>query len=439
MTTTSATLAHLFRRAGFGATGDQIQAATRAGYTATVQTLLSGVGGADPGADAVPTPSLTVPAPEFLARLKAAATKKAAEAQLATERRQLVDWWLARMAASTNPLQEKLTLLLHGHFPTAVSKVRFPLYMYNQNQLFRTRGGGDFGALTLAVARDPAMMIWLDLRSDTAGSPNENFARELMERFTMGIGTYGEADVRAGAVAFTGSHFDPATGQFSVLARAHDPTPQTFLGVPGVSTGEQVVAIAVGSAASSRFVPKAFWSHLAYPVDPRDKVVTDLAASYQGGRSVTGLLQAIFEHPAFTSATAKAGLVKQPAEYVVGALRALGLTRPEDVKALKVQGTMAKLGQVLFDPPSVGGWPQNAYWLSTAAALARWEFARAAVARADISAVADAPKRSRVEAVAHLLGIPSWSKASAAALARAAGDPSTLIVLALVAPEYVTN
>jgi uncharacterized protein (DUF1800 family) len=155
---------------------------------------------------------------------------------------------------------------------------------------------------------------------------------------------------------------------------------------------------------------------------------------------VAGLLRAIFEHPAFTSPTALDGLVKQPAEYVVGALRALGIA-PERVLAgrLSLQKALADMGQVLFDPPSVGGWSQNTYWLSTAAALARWDLAHRLVADADLSPVADAAPSSRVDAAAALLSVPRWSATTAAVLGRASGDPAMLTRLALVSPEYVNN
>ena len=207
-------VAHLFRRAGFGATEPQIAAAAAAGYSNTVDQLVGGLGGPDPGADAVADPQLSVdPAELDIAQLRAdSAARKTYEVALRRDLIALSDWWLGRMLATTNPLQEKLTFLLHGHFPTAVSKVRFSTYMYGQNQIFRTLGSGGFDALTQAVSADPAMLIWLDADSDEASDPNENFARELMERFTMGIGAYTESDVRAAAVCFTGWTLDRADG-----------------------------------------------------------------------------------------------------------------------------------------------------------------------------------------------------------------------------------
>ena len=438
--TSTASLAHLYRRAGFGATAAELVAAEAKGYSSTVAGLVAGLGSPDAGADATPVPTLTPPPTDYAQVRKDVVARRALAQSLHADNAALTTWWLTRMLTTSNPLHEKLAFVLHGHFPTAVSKVRFPTYMYGQNQLFRTRGGGGFDALTQAVATDPAMLIWLDAASDKASHPNENFSRELMERFTMGIGTYTEADVRAAANCFTGWRLDAATGMFSVYGPDHTTEPQTFLGSRGVTTGQQVIDIATHSPASSRFVPAAFWSHLAYPVATTDPVVLDLAPGYADNLNVAELLSAIFQHPAFLSPKATSGLVKQPTEYVVGTLRALGVTAAAlGGMAPSIQAVLAGLGQVLFDPPSVGGWSQNNYWLSTSAALTRWRFAHALVRRTDISAVADAAPAARVDAVSELLSVPSWSPTSARALASAASDPPSLVSLALVSPEYVSN
>ena len=229
------------------------------------------------------------------------------------------------MVATTNPLQEKLTFLLHGHFPTAISKVRFPIYMYGQNQLFRTKGVGDFDALTQAVATDPAMLIWLDAASDIGSSPNENFARELMERFTMGIGTYTEDDVRAGAGLLLGlaaqssdqrlHHRRQAAQQLAadiprepdqLRSASHRPGhPQQCVGA--VRAGRPLEP----SGLSGHHPPTRWWPTL--PLGMRPIGTSPICC----GPS--------FEHPSFVSDASLTGLIKQPTEYVVGALRALGV------------------------------------------------------------------------------------------------------------------
>lgn len=413
-------------------------------YGTAVGALVSGLGQPDSGADAIPLPALGSPLSYYTSLIRArrsgdTTALRSVQHQLREERVALASWWLARMVATTNPLAEKLTFLLHGHFPTGISKVRIPAYMLGQNQLFRTQGPGRFDDLTQAVATDPAMLIWLDAASDKASNPNENFARELMERFTMGIGTYHESDVREAAYCFTGWRLDRRTGAFTIDQANHSPVMQHVLGTP-VNTGTQVIDLVTHSSASAHYVPAAMWSHLAYPVSPSDPVVVDLASAYAEDLDMSNLLRSIFEHPQFISTEATAGLVKQPTEYVVGALRALGVP-PSSVAAngSELQFTMAGLGQVLFDPPSVGGWSQNAYWLSTAAALARWTFAKQIVSKVDLSTVEDTTPASRPEAVGALLSVPKWSSTTAAALKTASDNPAMVTTLALVSPEYVVN
>ncbi len=433
-------VAHLYRRAGFGALPSELATATGEGYDATVATLVRGLTQPDPGAAAIAAPTLSPPPPPAQRRAMDVASRRQLQMEIRQQFVELSSWWLARMMATSNPLKEKLTFLLHGHFPTAISKVRFPLYMYGQNQLFRTQGSGDFDTLTQAVATDPAMLIWLDANSNQASNPNENFARELMERFTMGIGTYTQNDVRAAAYCFTGWKLNPRTNAFAFDAAQHSTTPQTFLGTTRVNSGQQVIDIVTHSEASSRFVPSRFWSYLAYPVSPGDPVVADLAPGYAADRNIGNLLTAIFQHPRFTQARARTGLVKQPTEYMVGALRALGVSAAGvQARPAELIPVFESLGQVLFDPPSVGGWPQNGYWLSTSASLTRWEFAHRLAHAADISPVADAAPPSRVDAAAEMLTISDWSASTAAVLRGAANDPPTLVTLALVSPEYVSN
>jgi uncharacterized protein (DUF1800 family) len=436
----TAAIALLYRRLGFGATASELSSAFTAGYSATVSNLLGGLGQPDQGGDAITPPSFApIPADRAQFRTNVAA-RQAYLQTLRMESRELVAWWVVRMIATTNPANEKLTLLLHGHFPTAISKVHFPQFMYQQNELMRRQGSGNFTQLTQAIAVDPAMLIWLDASSDKAQDPNENFARELLERFTMGIGNYTENDVRAAAYCFTGWQLNLRTGSFSISALDHSNTPQTFLGHTGINSGTQVVDIATTTEASARYVPSAMWSHLAYPVTTKASVVSELAPAYASDLNMANLLRSIVTHPEFLSPQAQAGLIKQPIEYVVGALRALSVTAAEvQARPAGVLEVLSQLGQVPFNPPSVGGWGQNSYWLSTSAALVRWQFAQRLSRLGDISMVADAPRRSRVDATGRLLSIPSWSSTTAKALSGASSNPENLVTLALVSPEFVSN
>ncbi|HEX3539728.1 MAG TPA: DUF1800 domain-containing protein [Acidimicrobiales bacterium] len=446
-------LAHLFRRAGFGARPDEVDHAATQGYPATVESLLAGLTGPDPAADAIAPPPFAAsgvaplpPATDPAARQTAI---KARNAEAAGEYQALQRWWLNRMIATSTPLREKMTLLWHGHFATAFQKVRVASFMFRQNELFRTLGGGSFETLTQAVAKDPAMMRWLDTESNVAGHPNENFARELMELFTLGIGNYAETDVQAAARAFTGWSLVPATGAFVLRPRRHDSGPKTFLGQSGNFDGTDIVRIVTHQPASARFVVAKLWSHLAYPVAPTDALVAPLAAAYARDLDITSLLRTIFLHPGFTSSAAKQGLVKQPIEWVVGLARAFGLDA--DLKPSggtgagavagrsPLSGILAVLAQEPFNPPNVGGWAQNGYWLNTATSLARLQAGLAVAARLDLSWLDVVPVGQRPAAIGQRLSIDGWGQTTLAALNHVAGHPVVLVGLAVTAPEYVLN
>jgi len=316
-----------------------------------------------------------------------------------------------------------------------VQKVQRVDLMAGQNRLFRAAGAGSFVDLTLAVARDPAMMIWLDTITNVAAHPNENFARECMELFTLGIGSYTEDDVKEAARAFTGGKFNRQTGAFVLVARQHDPGTKTVLGQTGTWDGSDVVRILTATSTSARFVASRLWSHLAYPVTPADPVVTGLASGFAADHDIANLVRAILLHPAFTSDAARTGLVKQPIEWIMSAVRVLGLP-PGDTRLITA---LRALAQEPFAPPNVGGWPQNEYWITTASMLTRLRVATLAVegaSEAALAPVTDARPADRLDAVAHLLSVPGWSSTSAAALSQAAGDPRRLVTLALVSPEH---
>lgn len=430
MVTTRQAVAHLYRRAGFGASAAELDAATAAGFDATVDRLLAGLTEPDDGRPAVPRMST----PAKIASNHAG--------NLYNEYLDLVDWWLEKMATTTTPLREKLTLLLHGQFPTANSKVYAPIFMYQQNETFRRLGPGAFNTLTQALAKDPAMMIWLDTATDIRQSPNENFARELMERFTMGVGNYTQEDVRQGARAFTGWSITDKSGVFVLNDWAHDYGEKLVLGHRGNLTGEDVIEIVTHTPASARWVTSRMWSFLAYPVAPSNFVVDELAAGYAKDLDMTNLLRAIFTHPYFLAPASTEGLVKQPIEWAVSTLRAFKIS-PGAFKKIGGNGflqyALSNLGQIPFDPPSVGGWGNNEYWLSTAASLAQLNFAQAVAQVADLSAVDDQPVALRIDALADLLGIDGWTPQSRAALTHVRHVTPELVSLALTAPEYIVN
>jgi uncharacterized protein (DUF1800 family) len=416
------TIAHLLRRTGFGPTATEVDAALARGYAATVDQLLD-FSTPDP-ADASPLPTFA-PYEGAGAKNLTVAQRQAIQKQRTLDVTSLIDWWLVRMATTAHPLREKLSWFWHGHFATSVQKVQRATYMATQNQIFRSMGAGNFEALTQVVAKDPAMLIWLDAASDVKAHPNENFAREAMELFTLGIGNYTENDVKEAARAFTGWHIDRTSQAWAMNTRQHDGLSKTVLGQTGPWSGEDVVHILTTSDASARWITSRLWSHFAYPVLPGDPVVQELAPGYGADHDIKSLLRSILLHPEFVSDTARAGLVKQPIEWTVGVFRALNLP----TVGKRILPVLRQLGQVPLDPPNVGGWPQNEYWLTTASSLTRLRVAVAAATAAKVGATLPAD-------VAHLLSVGSWSDATNKALQQAAAQPKVMLALALVSPDY---
>jgi uncharacterized protein (DUF1800 family) len=426
---TRSAAAHLLRRAGFGASGTEIDAAAKAGYEATVAALIAPTG-ADPGAAATPAPTIA-------ADVKADRTQQAYT---------LVGWWIARMARVTQPLVEKRTFFWHGHFATSIQKVHSAQFMLQQNQTLRNLGGGDFAILVHAVVRDPATMLWLDSAGNTSKAPNENLARELMELFTLGVGdaatpTYTEDDVREAARALTGWRLD-AAGRADLVPKLHDAGTKTVLGKAGNFDDAALVDLILAQPASPRFVAARLWNRLGAPGPIPAAVSARLTAAYGPNRDVTAMIRALFLDPEFRGPACRYALVKQPTEYVVGVLRALAIkldTSPGGKDLQTLRGVFNSLGQLVFYPPNVGGWPAGTAWLTTAATQARFTFAEWAVSRGDLSAVASSAPSQRIDAVAHLLGVDAFSDRTATALREVVADPKQLLTLALIAPEYLSN
>jgi uncharacterized protein (DUF1800 family) len=440
MATNPELVAHLYRRAGFGATPAEIEKLSQLSWADLVDGLLAGLSGPDRADSTVTLPHLTsmpqanVPGYHYN------------DWQEYTE---LVNWWLGRMAVTSTPLREKLTWLLHCQFPTSYAKVGWAYMMYVQNQLFRTLGPGNFETLVQAVAKDPAMLIWLDTATSHRNAPNQNFPRELMERFTMGVGTYSQEDVSEASRCFTGWELDNVTGQYFFNPYDFDGGVKNFLGRRGRFTGEDIIHMITHTPASHRWVVSRLWSWLGYPVTPHDPVVAQLVPSYARDLNLTNLLAAIFHHPEFVSARARQGLVKQPVEWLVGALRVLGLTTAP-FSSGDLQWALGNIGQVPFTPPSVGGWGFNGYWQSTGAAAGYLQLASAIAGVADLTALEndDGRPAGQVTTALRLVGLTSPSRQTVTALTSLAvtlrsntgsWPAQQLVTLALVSPEFAMN
>ncbi len=360
-----ADVAHLLRRAGFGGSKAQVATLAAQPWATTVDQLL----------DFSSAPADVQPA--YLTDPGAGDWEK---------EYQLQQWWLDRMATSTAPLQEKLTLFWHGHFATANYKVADMLLMYRQNALFRADATGNFRDLVQAMSLQPAMLIWLDNDPNEKGSPNENFARELMELFTLGVNRYTQSDVVASARAWTGHNtLDSDREQYHFYASRHDTGMKTFMGVTKNWDGPDIIDSILGTDATrkqiaARFIATKMWSFFAYP-DPEPDVVNTLTTAFLANDLVIeDLVRAIFMHPDFVSTKAKQGLVRTPAEWVAASMRVLETAGD----AVNPQWYMEDMGQQLFEPPNVSGWRPNDYWLTTSRLWARATWAANVVWRQNV-------------------------------------------------------
>ncbi|MET0135860.1 MAG: DUF1800 domain-containing protein [Kibdelosporangium sp.] len=414
-----AAVRRLFERFGLGPRPGELDSA---GFDQTVAALLAGT---DSG----------VPPPPALGDEPEAGKDKAARRDAADQQRALTLWWLDRLAVTDSPLVERMTWFWHGHFATSAQKVRSARLMLTQNQTLRRHGLGDFAVLANAMVVDPAMLIWLDGQKNTAKAANENLARELMELFTLGVGNYSEPDVRAAARALTGWKVDREAMTATPAPRQHDPTDKTVLGRTGPLDAGSLVEVLVDQPASARFVARRLWLRMVGTTPPADDVLARLVAAYGPGRDIRSLLRAIATEPAFRAEPST--IVKQPVEWLAGALRALRL-RPSALPAgdgTRLLAGLRGMGQVPFLPPSVGGWPSGGAWLTTASGLARLQLARLLAGRAELSRLTGDP----VTAVGALLGVDAWSERTRAALRPLAEQPAQLAAVALCAPEYVIS
>jgi len=429
-----AATARLVRRAGFGATGAAVDDAVKVGAAAWLRQGLQADLASDPGVVATPAPAFAMP--QALGKDASKEARKARNKELAAQNKQLLTWWLQRMIAVHNPVVEKLTFGWHGHFATSAAKVKLPTLMLGQNDTLRRLGRGSFTGLAAAMVVDPAMLRWLDGSSSTVKAPNENLSREFMELFALGHGGgYSEQDVREGARALTGWTVGE-DGTAVLVPRRHDAKTKTVLGHTANLDAEGFVEAVLSQPSSPTYLATRWWHALVSPADPPSESMGRMVAAYGPGRDLTALFTAALTDPQLASESGS--LVVSPVEWVVGAARAL--RTPTDAGAVgKLLPALRSLGQTPFFPPSVAGWPTGQAWLSTASASTRMEAARLLVGVADLHDVDATAATSRIDMVAHLLGIPHLSDRTVTALRPLTTDPKQLVATALVSPEYLVN
>ncbi len=310
-------------------------------------------------------------------------------------------WWLLRLVVTNRPLQEKMTLFWHDHFATSAAKVDVGEAMVHQNDAIRSNCVGHFQDLLAAVSKDPAMLYWLDNQFNVKGKPNENFAREVMELFTLGIGHYSEKDIQEAARAFTGWSYGlgprryqadkPARRSvFSFRTEQHDDGMKTILGNTGKFDGDDVLGILTGNPQTALYLTRKIWEWFAYP-NPDAGLIDSVAQKFRSsGLDIKVLLRAIMESPEFYSDKAYRAVIKNPVDFCVSTLRQLGVasqlqeaTKAEDDKAIQratlparaLANTTKAMGMELFFPPDVAGWDGGSAWISSATMVERIKWA----------------------------------------------------------------
>ncbi len=372
-----ARVAHLLRRATFGATQDELHQAQSDGYVNTVDRLLE-----TKIADPVPFPG-----------------GDNANQDKPLNVGQLQQWWIDHMLSTPTPFGERMTLFWHGHFTSDYRKVgaQDP-FIYWQNLTWRKYALSDLRTMLQQVTVDPAMLRYLDLATSTGKSPNENYSRELMELFTMGPEAYTEDDVKAAAkglagwrVPVTQSIIDAnvqrqikqtgaapknlpkadtvRTGVFD-KTRAYSGPAFTFLGEFKAWNTDDVLDKILAQDATAPFIVKKVLTHFAMP-SPSDAYVARLAANFRRSKyDVKTLMRDVFMSPEFVAAPSYRALIKTPTEFTINAAKAMG----DKTLGRLILGSASGMGQVLFDPPSVGGWPENESWISSNTMLSRANF-----------------------------------------------------------------
>lgn len=350
---------HLYRRAGFGATWSELDTALKAGPQETVTRLIEG----KPGEEA------------FAAETEPLAKSTAK----GNNGKQAGAWWLYRMMYTPHPLREKMTLFWHNHFATSFAKVRNAGYMLGQYELMHRYALGNFRSMLVDMSKDPAMMVWLDTNASKKVMPNENYARELMELFSLGIGNYTEKDIREAARAFTGWKIEDGKAVFD--PKQHDDGEKTVLGQTGKWQGSDIVRICLEQKSAPYFICTKLYKFLVSEAEPpTHEILEPLAEQFRDSNYDFGALVArILRSNLFYSPDAYRTCVKSPVEFTLGLVRGL----EGHIGSLALALSLESLGQDLFHPPSVKGWDGGPAWLNGQTLLFRQNLALAITSTSD--------------------------------------------------------
>lgn len=346
-------IAHLLRRAGFGAAPGEIETYSALGLNGAVDRLINFQNIANTAMD----------------QRLAAANFDFSNVQ------DTLRWWLARMTYSAHPLEEKMTLFWHGLLTSSFRKVggkRGFQFIKQNNDFLRQNIFARFDDILAGITINPAMLIWLDGNNSRVGAPNENFAREEMELFSMGVGNYSQADIEQSARALTGWRVSPLLGQAVFVPRLHDNSQKTFLGQTGNFDYKDIARIICAQDVTPKFLAARLWRFFVYENPSVADIQPLIDAYHNNNHSVGAMVRAMLTSSAFYSAQAYRARIKGPIEFVVGAFRNLGLSGIEQSKELLV--ALEVMGQAPYDPPNVAGWPgdqSSGNWINTGAWMMR--------------------------------------------------------------------
>ena len=358
---------HLVARSGFGANPAEVNRLLPLDRAAAVDLLLREAG---PPVPIAPPAWVAAPKPGYWDQANWTAEQKNQFNEVRRgEIRQLKTWWLAAMVSTPSPLTERMVLFWHNHFTSGFEGINWSHMLYDQNALFRAHALGSYRDLLARVIRDPMMLRYLDNINNGRGRPNENFARELLELFSLGEGAYSEQDVREVARSFTGWTLDRAKNYSFVANRGqHDDGVKTVFGQSGRFDGQDVVNLLLAQPEAVRFLVAKLWREFVSD-RPDEAEVERLAALFRvGDYDLKGVLWSLFLSPAFWAEANRATLIKSPIDLVVGTIRTFDLP-VADLESLPL---MAKrLGQDVFDPPNVKGWPGETRWVTPNGLLLR--------------------------------------------------------------------
>ena len=371
-----ALMAHLMRRAGFGANRDELERCLEQGYEATVEVLLDTTGSNH--------------MPDDLIR------------RYHVEQSELRDlagssaYWMYRMISTESPLEEKMALFWHGLFATGYAKLNQARSQLNQVEMFRRSGLGGFDNLLLEISRDPAMLVWLDNQDNHGDAINENYGRELLELFSMGIGNYTEDDIKECARAFTGWTLGNAeymavraykdsiwpygriAWHYDYREEDHDAGEKTFLGETGEFDGGDIIGIIARQDATAEFVCTRLFQFFAADEVSEEggRCIAAMKETYfESGYDIRHVLRTLFNSEYFKSSEARFARVKGPVEMVVGAIRMAGSHQTPELGIERVSNNMLYMGQGLLQPPTVEGWHEGTEWIDSGTLVERVNFA----------------------------------------------------------------